>query len=586
MAGGVRAVEAVVQVDRGRWLSFRHPARIVEARTPDSVPAAIGEVERLTRDAGCYAVGYLAYEAGAAFGLGNGRLSESPLAWFAFFDPASVRELGDGEALARGDSAGYTLGAPQPSLGEDAFRAALDRIKAHLADGDSYQVNFTFKMRAPFAGEPRALFADLARAQDGRYSAYLDTGDLVICSASPELFFALDGLDIAARPMKGTSRRGRTAADDERQRQALAESPKDRAENVMIVDMVRNDIGRIAEVGTVETAELFAVERYPNVWQMTSLVRAKTRASLESLLAALHPSASVTGAPKHRTMAIIESLESEPRGVYTGAIGFLRPDGNGHFNVAIRTAVVDRRRGELEFGVGSGIVWDSDPASEYAECLLKAAVLGRTHAEFELLETTAWDPVDGFLHLDRHLARLRASAGYFGYKYEEASVRSAIAGAVAGATGRQRVRFLVGKDGGVRVEMWPIADPAPRGPLRVALAAAPVDSNDVFLYHKTTNRGVYERAAIDGMDDVILWNEDGDITESTRANVFVELADGELVTPPVAAGLLAGTMRGHVCDAEGAREARVTVADLQTARRIWLTNSVYGRREAVLVQPS
>ena len=579
MGSSGRQVEAVIQLCNGRWLVLHDPARIVEARAPEDVSAAIADVERLTRDAGYYAAGYLTYEAGAAFGLGSGQQTGTPFAWFALFDPSSASET---DAIPASEP--YRLGDVRPSLTRQAFHNAFARVKTHLADGDSYQVNFTFKMRAPFEGDALGLFKDLVQAQEGRYSVYLNTGEHAICSASPELFFALDGLEIRARPMKGTAPRGRTVAEDEECRDRLQHSAKDRAENVMIVDMVRNDLGKIADLGTVEASDLFSVERYPNVWQMTSLVRARSHASLHDIFAALHPSASVTGAPKRRTMEIIEALESEPRGVYTGAIGYVQPDGNGHFNVAIRTAIVDLDRGAVDFGVGSGIVWDSDPAQEYEECLLKGSVLGSKPVEFELLETTLWTPAEGFRHLDRHLARQCASAEYFGFPYDESRVRAALQEAVAKAAERLRVRFLVGRRGEIRVETLPLPDDAPQKPLRVGLAASPVNSHDRFLFHKTTNRAVYERAAIDGMDDVILWNEKGEVTEATRANVIVELEGGGIVTPPVTAGLLAGTARADLRDAD-LQERTVTVSDLKTARRIWLTNSVYGRREAILVGP-
>jgi para-aminobenzoate synthetase/4-amino-4-deoxychorismate lyase len=416
-------VEAIIQTAPDRWLTLTDPVRIVEAGSAEGVAAAIGEVERLTRDEGYFAAGYLAFEAGAAFGLPM-RVAESgsgmPLAWFALFEPVTVSETG-----TVGEGGSYELGEAVPSLDRPAFDSAFRAIKSYLAAGDTYQVNFTFRMTAPFRGDPKGLFADLVRAQAGRYSAYLCTGSEAICSASPELFFSLDGLDISTRPMKGTAPREMTLAADARRQAELRESAKDLAENVMIVDMMRNDLGRIADVGTVETPELFVVERYPTVWQMTSVVHARTRVSLGEIFAALHPSASVTGAPKFRTLEIIRELEAQPRGVYTGAVGYLRPDGNGHFNVAIRTAIVDAARGHAEFGVGSGIIWDSEPASEYEECLLKGAVLGAPQPEFELLETTVWTASGGFLHLGRHLSRMRDSAEYFGFDYREGALRHA-----------------------------------------------------------------------------------------------------------------------------------------------------------------
>ena len=383
------------------------------------------------------------------------------------------------------------------------FEAAFARIKAHLADGDSYQVNFTFKMTGGFDGDEWALFSDLVGAQQGRHSAFIRTGDWAVCSASPELFFAMDGLSVRARPMKGTAVRGRTLSEDHLQRDRLRSSAKQQAENVMIVDMVRNDLGRIAVAGTIEVPELFTVERYPNVWQMTSSVTGRSAAPLEEVFAAVHPSASVTGAPKVRTAEILATLEQAPRGVYTGAIGHVPPDGNASFNVAIRTAVVDRRANTIEFGVGSGIVWDSDPAGEYEECLAKGSVLGRRPARFELVETLRWGPEEGFALLERHLARLRDTAEYFSFVCDSQRVRAELQRAVEGRYGPLRVRLLVADDGSIRVEQAPLSIDH-RAP-RVVVASTPVDSREVFLFHKTTRRQVYEgaRAAAGACDDVI-----------------------------------------------------------------------------------
>ena len=573
-------VDALVQIDGGRWLVLTDPARVVETRIVDGVRPAIADVERLTRDAGYHAAGFLSYEAGAAFGLSvrPPRDTDVPLVWFALFEPSHVREV---DALDAAGAAGdYDLGALAPSLDRPAFDAAFRRIKGHLADGDTYQVNFTFRMSGPFHGDPQGLFADLVNAQQGRYCAFLDIGSHAICSASPELFFAWDGLDVSSRPMKGTAKRGPTVAEDRRRRDELQTSPKQRAENVMIVDMVRNDLGRIAEVGSVHVPELFTVEPYPNVWQMTSLVTARSRASLEEILAAMHPSASVTGAPKVRTMELLSLLEREPRGVYTGAIGHIAPDGHARFNVAIRTAVVNHEQGRVDFGVGSGIVWDSDPAAEYEECLLKASVLGRRPVNFELLETTLWRPDGGFLLLERHLQRMSDAAEYFGFRYSLDEVRAALRDAVAGASDSRSVRWLVDRSGAVRVESQPFC---PTGAaLRVGLAAAPIDPDDVFVFHKTSNRAIYNRARIAGLDDVILWNPMGEVTEATTANIVVELAAGDRVTPPVACGLLGGTFRAQALADGWMREAVVTIEQLRSARAIWLINSLHGRREAVL----
>lgn len=572
-------VEALVQMGGTEWLSFVNPVRVVSADVPADVFPALQEVERAARVLELHAVGFVSYEAGAGFGLPARKPAGGlPLAWFALFESGSVRAVGRPEARSP-----YRVGPIRPSLDRSTFDRAFSRIKQHLAQGDTYQANFTFRMLGKFEGEPLSLFADLVRAQQGGHSAYLSLDRLCLCSASPELFFARDGNRIAARPMKGTARRGRTPDEDRRQEAFLRASPKERAENVMIVDMVRNDLGRIAEVGSVTVPELFSVERYPNVWQMTSLVSARSAVPLAELFEALHPSASVTGAPKVRTMEILSELEAEPRGVYTGAIGYVRPDGRASFNVAIRTAVVDRQAGTVEFGVGSGIVWDSDPTAEYEECVLKSSVLGQRTEPFELLETIRWTPEAGFFLLDRHVERLRSSAKYFGFDFQPGRIGPALDAAIGGANCGLRVRLLLAEDGRLRTEQGPLA-PA-QDPLRVTLASAPVDQADVFLFHKTTRRQVYERARAEGRDydEVILWNGKRQVTEATTANIVVEL-DGACITPEIACGLLAGTFREELVARGKIREGIVTLDELARASRIWLINSVHEWREAVLVR--
>jgi para-aminobenzoate synthetase/4-amino-4-deoxychorismate lyase len=567
-----------VQVDGDRWLTFGVPALVLRADTTDGVRPTLLDVERFTRDRGLHAVGFLSYEAGGAFGLRvHPPAGDCPLAWFALYAPEQLHETGPPAA-----SAAYTIGPLVPSRDRVSFTRGFSRIKEHIAAGDTYQVNYTFAMEGAFSGEPNGLFADIVGAQQGRYSAYVDTGDLVICSASPELFVEISGLEVRMRPMKGTAPRGLTAVADRAARDRLAASAKDRAENVMVVDMVRNDLGRIAEVGSVAVTELFTVERYPNVWQLTSSVAARSAAPLDEIVEALFPSASITGAPKVRTMEIIHALEGEPRGVYTGAIGYVAPDGAARFNVAIRTAVVDRRRGAVSFGVGSGIVWDSNADAEYNECLLKGSILGRPRVEFDLLETLFWQPGSGFVLLDAHLARLAGSAEYFGIPVSIQVLRAALDAAVADCAAGQRVRLLVNRQALPRVETSPYEPD--RGLVRLRLAAEPIDPGDVTLYHKTTARAVYDRAraATPDCDDVVLWNRDREVTETTIANIVVEVG-GERVTPPVSCGLLAGTGRAALLAKGSIREAVVTIDTLRRAARLWVVNSVHGERPAVLV---
>ncbi|MCS6845067.1 MAG: aminodeoxychorismate synthase component I [Caldilineales bacterium] len=590
---------AVVQAD-GRWLRFRRPVAVLAAQDLSEVLPALRQAEEMAEAQGLYAVGFISYEAAPAFdpALRVQTGSPTPLAWFGLFRPPSVLFLGNGDfgrfaaprsgddlspGIPAGDpAAAFALGPWQPAMAAEAHAAAIAQIKEHIAAGDTYQVNFTFPLTASFRGEPWALFLRLAEAQRAAYAAYVDTGRFAVCSASPELFFRLqDGL-VTARPMKGTARRGRTLAEDEAHAAALAASEKNRAENVMIVDMVRNDLGRIAAWGSVQVPRLFEVERYPTLWQMTSTVTARVATSRLEVLRSLFPCASITGAPKVRTMEIIRRLEPAPRGVYTGAVGFMAPGGFAQFNVAIRTVVVDRLAGRATYGVGSGIVWDSEASAEYAECLLKAQVLTAPRPTFDLLETLRWTPPEGYFLLERHLQRLADSAVYFGVPLDLAEVRHALASAVRGADEPLRVRLLVDLRGCPRVETAPLPSTGLE-PVRLGLARQPVDPEDVFLYHKTTRRGVYEaaRRSRPDCDDVLLWNPRREVTESTVANVAVRL-NGQLVTPPVSSGLLAGTLRAELLACGRLIERVINLDDLGRCQGVYLFNSVRGWRRAVI----
>jgi len=574
-------IAAVLRQPDDTWLHLQNPTRIIETSRGFDVLSTIDAVERAARTSDCYAVGFVTYEAAAAFGLVTRTpVNGLPLVWFALFERRTAVSLPApfaGETLG-----GYELGVLESSIDRERFIAAFTAVRAHLAAGDSYQANYTFEVRASFEGDARALFIALAKAQQGRYATFLTTGARTICSASPELFFARTGNLVSARPMKGTVRRGLTADEDLRQRAALLASDKQRAENVMIVDMVRNDLGRIADVGSVEVPELFTAEKYPTVWQMTSLVHARSSAALAELFAAMHPCASITGAPKASTMEILASLEESPRGIYTGALGYVAPDGSARFSVAIRTAVIDHAAGLLHFGIGSGIVWDSDGPSEYDECLLKAAILSHpSPPPFELLETMRWGPDEGFLLLDRHLSRMASSAGYFDFAYDEPRIRAALNEAVRGAAARRRLRLLLARDGRVTVEQadW---KPGP-APVRVALARTAVDSQTVWLFHKTTNRAVYDDRRRDDVDETILWNERGEVTEATTANLVAAIG-GRQFTPPVTSGLLAGTYRADLLERGAIAEAPLSLADVRAADRLWLINSVQEWREVTLVE--
>ena len=342
-----------------------------------------------------------------------------PLLWFGLYEGVEEVEL---PGLGRRGADPSELDW-QASVGPAEFHRQMARIKALIRSGDTYQVNYTYRLRTQFAGDPWNFFLRLVAAQDPPYGAFVDTGEWVICSASPELFFRLDGTRIECRPMKGTAARGRTQAEDLAQAQALQASEKERAENVMIVDMVRHDLGRVAQTGSVKVARLFEVEKYPTIWQMTSTIEAQTEAGLGEIFRALFPAASVTGAPKVRTMQIIAELEPLPRRLYTGTIGFFAPGRRAQFNVAIRTLLANRRTGCAEYGVGSGITWDSDPEAEWQECRAKARILAPPVPAFSLLETMRWTPEEGYFLLERHLERLQDSALYFGFRLDLAALR-------------------------------------------------------------------------------------------------------------------------------------------------------------------
>jgi para-aminobenzoate synthetase/4-amino-4-deoxychorismate lyase len=565
----------------------------VVARSPDEVVPALQRVVELT-GRGLWAGGFVGYEASPGFDpslrvrprlLGD-PFHQLPLVWFGLYRRR--------EALAPLDPrqihpAPYHVSAWTPTTDQSHYEAAIDRIREHIAAGDTYQVNHTFRLRAAFFGEPDELYRDLVLAQRGAYGACFETGRYRVVSASPERFFQISDGRIVVRPMKGTIRRGRWTDEDEHLGGLLLASEKDRAENLMIVDLLRNDLGRIAEFGSVEVDHLLELERYETVWQLTSEISARLRddVDLVDVFAALFPSGSVTGAPKTSTMGIIADLEETPRGVYCGAVGYLAPPGTGgpsaDFNVAIRTVVIDEDEGLAEYGTGGGITWDSVSSAEYEEARLKAALLVERRPEFDLLETMRWDPAQGFWWLEEHLERLEASARYFGFTLDHRRVRAALSSAVAGESEARAVRVTVGRTGQVRVDVRPEAlEPMDEsGEVAVGIDADAVSSQNVFLFHKTTKRTAYDDALArhSEVDDVILVNERGDVTESVFANIAVRHGD-QWFTPPIEAGLLGGVFRRVLLEKGTITERVITVTDVETADEVALINSVRGWRTA------
>lgn len=550
--------------------AFAGPHRMVVTRDLSNVFGALVDVRRAA-EAGRYAIGFVSYGAAPAFdpALVASHTAGFPLVWFAVFDrpPTPINMEVFSEAPR-------PLLDWQPEISRDAYAAGIARIRKALADGQTYQVNYTQRFHALFDGDPLAYFHRLYEAQPAAYAAYLDTGRFAILCTSPEMFFEMDGEAITTMPMKGTAPRGRWLEEDLVLRDTLQTSEKERAENVMIVDLMRSDLGRIAAIGSVRVPAFFEVTKLPTVWQMTSAVYAELRrgVEMEDIFAAAFPSGSVTGAPKPRTMGIISDLESSPRGVYCGAIGMVCPGNRALFNVAIRTVVIDKQTGEAECGIGGGITWDSTVEGEYGEVMAKSLFLTRREPKFELVETLRLEE-GRYVLLDRHLERLRRSATYFDLDHSEDEIVQRLTEAARGLpTGIYRVRMTVSKRGDVTVEANSLIAP---DKLVARLAAAPVDESDPFLYHKTTNRGIYDvhRQELAADADVLLWNRRGEVTEFTLGNVVYE-KDGYLYTPPRECGLLDGTLRAELL-ARGTVEIRpLNTAELATCEGLWHINSV------------
>lgn len=575
--------------NRQGWLRFSQPLAVLAAGSLADVPVVLREVQRQTQERGRWAAGFLSYEAAPALDPAM-QVSppdpDFPLAWFAIYAPPELLPAGAVRAANRaanraGSGPALLPGPWQPLAAQDSYRSAVGMVKAHIAAGDTYQVNLTYRLLAQHDPSrplppPWPAFTALADAHHAPYAAFLDGGSWALCSISPECFFTLDGSTLTTRPMKGTAPRGVTLEADQAAADWLRSSEKNRAENLMIVDMARNDLGRVARTGSVRVTDLFTVEKHSTVWQMTSGVQAETGADLPEIFQCLFPAASITGAPKLRTMQIIAALENTPRQAYTGAVGFVGPGRQAQFNVAIRTLQFDANRQQARYGVGGGIVWDSEPSDEWQETLAKARILHEPPQPFDLLETLRWTPHDGWFLLEQHARRLARSAEYFGFPFDRREMLAALGCAAAGAGGAAlRARLLLSPDGEMRVETQPLAQGG--SPLRVALARSPVASGDRFLYHKTTCRARYQQALAEcpGFDDVLLWNERGEVTESTIANLFARIG-GRLVTPPLECGLLPGTYRAWMLETGQAAEAVIRKEDLQRCEQVLLANAVRG----------
>jgi para-aminobenzoate synthetase/4-amino-4-deoxychorismate lyase len=573
---------------------FTDACEILSTSHRDEIPAIFISIENARRK-GYYVAGFLSYEAGyhfepAALGpralreVANPLLAQLPLAWFGIYREPLVRYEGE---HARSDVRLNRREAPKASdlsidISQVEYCERVQQIRQLIEAGDFYQANLTMKVCQRWTEGAARLFEMIMTNQPVPYGALIHTGKAHILSASPELFFRKQGDLIRVRPMKGTANRGRDSEEDIHMVRWLAADEKNRAENVMIVDLMRNDLGRICKTGSVKVTDLFAVERYPELLQMTSTVKGelKPRTSYYEIFRSLFPCGSITGAPKVRTMQAIRELEGEPRGIACGAIGFFSPSGDSVFSVAIRTLTLQNE--ELQLRVGSGITHDSDPEAEYAECLLKSRFMTHTLPQFELIETIAWE--HDFVLLELHLQRLQKSADYFDFRIELDCIRAELyrfaEGIQKGA--RHRVRLLLARSGAISITSAPLSSVRNRALLLVS--STRVNSQDVFLRHKTTQRSMqdiaFAQAQASGCDDSLFLNLQGQVTECAVHNVMIA-KDGKFITPPLECGLLPGVYRRHLLATHPEIElAAITLDDVLAADHIFIFNSVRGLRRA------
>ncbi len=561
---------------------FENPVEVFVARRPEDVPDVLAAADKARTDKGGTLAGYVAYEAGLALEDRLAPLAPSrsgamgPLVWFGRFESQQTIPASEVAAFLDQRAQGTaTLGPLEPQISLGAYQEAFETLQQAISAGDIYQANLTFPLAGGFTGDPLALYAALRPAARAGYGGAVFDGDRWLLSLSPELFFSLKGRQAKVKPMKGTRPRAIDDAEDLALRDELASSEKDRAENLMIVDLLRNDLSRVAEAGSVRVEDAFAVETYPTVHQMVSTVRARLaegQGRME-LLSALFPCGSITGAPKIRAMELLAGIERDARGPYCGAIGRIGADGDAAFNVAIRTlrlTEIENTHGKAELGVGGAIVADSDPQVEWREALTKGAFLRASGPDWkapavDLIETMLFAPSTGIGDLDRHLQRMRDSAAVLGVSFDRHEARNQIQALCFDLEGPACVRLMVSRSGALALEARP-APPAWPEPASAILLPLPVDPGDWRLRHKSSDRGFYEEArriaAGLGANEAVFVRDDGRVTEGAITTVFVE-RDGRLLTPPVTLGLLPGVLRGRLLAENRAREEELTIADLE-----------------------
>jgi para-aminobenzoate synthetase/4-amino-4-deoxychorismate lyase len=568
---------------------FHNASEIIECSDVDGVVPALERLEAAVGN-GFHAVGYLSYELGYAFEPKLSRIiperRNMPLMWFAVCEPPlCIRAKSLDEFFAQ-------LGPPPPiaclraAADQEAHAEKLRRVLEYIEAGDIYQANITFPMRFAYDGDPLKLYAALRVLQPVSHGGFLRMADKTLLSVSPELWIDIDGHHATMRPMKGTVARGANALADEAAKTALLADAKQLAENLMIVDLLRNDFSRIAEIGTVRVPALFTLETYPGFHALTSTIAAQIKPgiTLRQMIEALFPCGSIVGVPKIRAREIIRELEPQARDVYTGSIGAISPGGKMRFNVAIRTVVLGAD-GEASLGVGGGIVADSDPAAEYQEARLKARFLDGLQENYQLIETFRLSAAHGLVRIKLHMDRLEHSALKLGFVFDRAGAEAELATLPATSVDL-RVRLTLARDGTLKIETQPLATPS-KGILRVMIAKKRLDPGDPFLRHKTTRRDLYEsafaQATETGFDEAIFLNRRGEIAEACRSTVFIETQNG-LATPDLESGVLPGVLRQSLIESGQAYTKTLFLGDLRETKKFFLGSSLRGLRGAVLIE--
>ena len=563
------------------WRIFSSPVEVLYTHELQNVREVLNKVQNKVEKKNLIAAGYLSYEAAPAFDNAYcvNKKGNLPLICFGLFKDYKTEITLESNNHESAEAIEWEIATNQTH-----YETHLKYIKDQIKLGNTYQVNYTLRKHSKCIANPYGFF--LEKVQDAPYAAFIESDEHTIISTSPELFFELSDESLICKPMKGTSKRGRTLKEDIALMKELKNSEKDKAENIMITDMLRNDMGKISDTGSVKVLSEFDIEKYPTVWQMTSSVKSQTRASITAIFEALFPCASVTGAPKVSSMKIISEIEDQPREIYTGAIGYIAPNNEAQFSVPIRTILSNKKIDRSVYGTGSGIVWDSEWEKEWDECQNKSAILSVSHQNFELFETMRWDSNRGIFLEELHLNRLKDSAEFYNFKFSRKKINDKLHDYLKNLEPESEkiIRLFLAKDGETRLTTSAYKEHNKDKTHLISLAIQPVDSDDLSLYHKTTIRGIYEDATGENpdCDDILLWNEDGHITESTISNIIFK-KDSEYFTPPISCGLLGGTYRTHLINQGHLVERIIPKTEINLYSEIYLINSVRGKYPVKLI---